>query len=287
MTRPRLLTALIVLAIANATIGEAVRAVAGQGWFDAAIDGFGCSWAFWLAAGLAIRLALRAAPTPATGGDLAVGAVSLGAIALPADHIASCLAATLAGAWFAWRAGPDAPRLRAAALLLAALAADLLWVNAAMVLAGAPLEALDAHVSTWLSGAVAHGNTIGFLYGGGGFYVARGCTSVNNIALALLLWFAVARSARPRMRPGDLAVAAGLAVSVAGLNTARLAPMSVSAQTFHLAHGATGSPIFDAAVTTVSLAWALWDVRKELFGPVLDADAGPAGPDRGLESAAG
>ncbi|HEX3918814.1 MAG TPA: hypothetical protein VHW60_15865 [Caulobacteraceae bacterium] len=275
------------LAIANATIGEAVQEAAADGWLNAAIDGFGCSWAFWLATGLAVRLALRAAPAPASGWDLAVGAASLAVVALPADHIASCIAAPLAGAWFAWRAGPDDPRLRAGALLLAALAADLVWVNAAMVVAGAPIEALDARASAWFTGAVVHGNAIAFLHGGGGFYVARGCTSINNIALALLLWFAVTRSARPRMRRGDLAVAAALALSVAALNTGRLALMSLNAQTFHLAHGATGSPIFDAAVTTVSLAWALWDVRKELFDPVLDADAGPAGHDRGLESAAG
>jgi hypothetical protein len=285
VARSQLLGAMALLGIANATVGGIASAVAAEGWLGAAADGFGYSWALWAAAILTTGLALSSRPAPVTAGDMIVAAIGLAAISLPASHGVSAVACTLVGAWFLLRPSDD-PRLKAAALLLVLMAIDVFWLGAAMLVLGGHVEALDAHVAAALTGAAVQGNAVRFVHGGAGFYVAMGCTWVPNVAMALLLWFAIARSLRPRLRAGDLGVAAGLTLSVVVLNTARLALMSQDAQNFRLAHGPVGTPLFSALVTAISLAWTVWDVRKELLGPGLGGDADAAGAHRRIEGAA-
>jgi len=279
----QVLAALTVLAVGNAVAGRAWETIMAAGWPKALGDGLGQSWAFWLAVILAVRLAIRGGERAASLMDLAVAGVCLVTVALPFTHYLSGLALTLVGAWFAWRAA--SPGIRGAAFIVLALAVNLLWIAAAMLAFGAYAERLDARIVGLLTGALVEGNTIHQPHGVARVMVASGCTAVTNACMALLMWFAIARTARPGLRPTDLLVAAGVAVSVFVLNTARLAIVAQSPAGYHLAHGPAGTPFYNALVTVTGLAWALWDVRKELFDPDLGGDAGAAGPHRGRQAA--
>jgi hypothetical protein len=278
------LASLTVLAVGNAVAGRAWETIVANGWLSALGDGLGQSWAFWLAVILAVVMAARGGGRAASRTDLALAGLCLVAVALPLTHYVSGLALTLVGAWFAWRAA--SPRIRGAAFIVLAAAANLVWIGAAMLAFGAYAERLDARIVGLLTGAVVEGNIIHLLHGGSRVVVNGGCTAVANASLALLMWFAIARSARPQLRPTDLLVATGVALSVFVLNTARLVIVAQSPAGYHLAHGPVGSPFYNALVTVTGLAWALWDVRKELFDPDLGGDAGAAGAERGRQTAA-
>jgi hypothetical protein len=278
------LAAITVLALGNAMAGRAWETIVAEGWLNALGDGLGQSWAFWLAAILAVRLAAHGAVRAASRTDLTLAGLCLVAVALPATHYVSGVALTLVGAWFAWRAA--SPRIRGAAFIVLALAVNLLWIGAAMLAFGAYAERLDARIVGLLTGAVVQGNIIHSLHGGSRVIVYSGCTAVTNASMALLMWFAIARSARPALRPTDLLVAAGVALSVFVLNTARLVVVAQSPAGYHLAHGPVGSPLYNALVTVTGLAWALWDVRKELFDADLGGDAGVAVAERRRQAAA-
>jgi hypothetical protein len=280
ISRGRLLAALTLVAIANTGAATSAHIIAVKGWAAAALEGLGFSWSVWLATILALRLAMKARPRAADAADLAVAGIVVAAVAAPGSRDLPALAATLAGGWFALRPGAGVG-LRAAGLIVVAIAAQMFWVGAGMLVFGRQLEAGDARVAAWLAGTAAEGNAVRFLHGAGGYYVAQGCSAALNVATALLLWLAIARSARPALRWSDLAIVLGLTFTVTAFNSVRLAVMAQDVQTMHAWHGSSGAAAYNALVTVTSLAWTLFDVRKELFGRVLGRDGRVADADLG------
>ena len=150
-----------------------------------------------------VGLALRAEPTKATPMDMIIGVACLLVIALPASKFLSSGAATVIGFWFLFRpASPE--RLRAASLILIAITINLVWAHALLLVIDKPMEFVDAHLTALLAGTSVHENIVQFVHGDAGLVIFSGCTSVENASMALLLWIAIARCARPLPRPRDL-----------------------------------------------------------------------------------
>lgn len=283
VTQAQIFSALSVLAIANATVNRAKDTIASSGWGTAILDGLGHSWAMWIASALGIALSLRAEPTRATRSDLAVGAGCLLLIALPVKELGA-VAATAIAIWFLIRPGVPV-RMAGASVIMIAVAVNLLWTPAAMLVLARPLAFVDAHLVGLMAATPAHGNMVGFVHGDGGMVIVAGCTSVANASLALLMWIAIARSVRPQSRPGDILIGAAIFLTVVAINVGRLALMAQDKQTFELVHGPVGAAICNLLITAAGLAWTAFDVRHELFGSVLGVDAGAGDIDRRREAA--
>jgi hypothetical protein len=262
-SRAMLLFGLTLLSVANAIFDFVYNALHNQDLAAAVINGLGVSWAFWVAWGLALALALRAEPDPADHRDLLVAAVCVGAILVPNHHM-STLAATLAAGWFALR--PEAGvKLRAAALILLALTVNLLWARAASMVVARPVEFADAHMVALLTHASVHANVVPFVNGPGSYLLLSGCTSIGNASMALLLWIAIARSLRPQPRRSDWLIAAGIMVTVVAINLVRLSLMAQSLAAFEYWHGGFGAVMVNLAITTAGLSWAVLDTRHEIL----------------------
>jgi hypothetical protein len=262
-SRAQLLFGLTLLSVANAIFDFVYNAAHNQDLGAAAINGFGVSWAFWVAWGLALARALRAEPDLADRSDLLVAAVCVGAIMVPNHHV-STLAATAAGGWFALRPGAGV-KLRAAALILLALTVNLLWARVALMVAARPIEFADAHMVALLTHASVHANVVPFVRGPGSYLLLSGCTSIGNASMALLLWIAIARNLRPEPRRSDWLIAAGIMITVVAINLVRLSLMAQSLAAFEYWHSGPGAVTVNLAITIAGLAWAVLDTRHELL----------------------
>lgn len=262
-TQAQLAAGLLLLAIANLAASHVRGALATQSLGDALMNGLGASWAFWVALALAVRLALTAPSRPASRLELVLAGVALVMIASPVRQL-SALVATGMALWLIFRPGFD-PKLRAAGIVLLALTVHLVWTTLLMLMFARPIEAIDAQLVGWVTGVPVRHNMVGFTDGQQGFLVMGGCTSVQNASMALLLWIALARSARPEPRPRDLLIGLGLFVTVAAINIGRLSLIAQSRDMLNLVHGATGSSLTIGLITAAALAWTVFDVRRELF----------------------
>jgi hypothetical protein len=263
LTQSNIFSAAMLVCVTNALVAPVRQTIVESGLLAGLGQGFGVSWGLWLSFALAVRLGFRAYETQASAADLAFAGVSVAIAALPVTGLAS-VAATLLGLWaaFSRRSGPE---LRASALILLAISVNLLWAKVMMLVLAGPIEALDAYAVSVIRQLPAHGNIVALASGQGRMVIMAGCTSVANASLALLLWLAVTRSARPVPKPGEWRLAAAVFLTVVAINTTRLCLMASSSEQIVFWHETTGEAIATILVTASALAWALWGVRREIF----------------------
>jgi hypothetical protein len=175
----------------------------------------------------------------------------------------STLAATALGLFTLWR-GDE--RLRAAGMVLLAIAVQLLWSRLIMLVFLAPIASLDAHMVGLITGIPVHGNVVPFANGVRAMAIEEGCTSVQNASIALVLFVGIVRTFRPKPIASETLYFAGAFLSVIAINIARLSLMSQSLAAFYALHGATGFAVINLIITVNGLIWATLSVRREIFG---------------------
>jgi hypothetical protein len=263
LTRPRLFACVIVLLLANAAAAQAVHAAATVGPTAALVGGLGHSWAFWVACACTVRLALSAAPAPATPRDRWLAAGSAAAALVPLSPVAAVAGSVLALALLTDRT--VAPQLKAAGWVLAAVSVQLFWSRLAMMFFVRPIATADAHLVSLVINRPVVGYSVEFAHGGHMLSILGPCTSVQNASIALMLYVAVVRSFRPIPRRSELLALAGVFLTVVGINIGRLALMAQSMEMYHLVHGANGAAVVNGVITTAGLGWAAASVRHEIF----------------------
>ena len=261
--RGQLYAAVFALLIVNAIAAKVGLAVNGLGLGDALVYGLGLSWAFWLSFALCIRLALTGEDAAARSIDLWAAGACVAAALVPLSP-ASSLAATALGLFLALDRRQD-PRLRAAAMILVAVAVQLLWSRLVMLVFITPIASLDAHLVSLIVGSPVHGNVVAFVHGPGTMSILGACTSVQNASVALMLFVAIVRTFRPLPVASEAGYFVAAFLSVVLINVARLALMAQNLEMFHLVHGDTGESVVNMVITLNGLVWAAMSVRREIF----------------------
>ncbi|MFL5295927.1 MAG: hypothetical protein ACJ798_06045 [Phenylobacterium sp.] len=261
--RPQLYAAAILLLLLNAAAAKAIQAIAEHGPLAALADGLGHSWAFWVAAFAAVRLALLEPAARVRPRDLWIcGAGALAALA-PVSQLAGLACSALAAAILFDRS--QGPRMRAAAWVLAAISVQLVWSRLVMLFFVQPIAAADAHMLSWIIQRPVTGNLVAFAQDHHRLSIWAGCTSVQNASTALMLYVAVVRSFRPQPRRSELYALAGVFISVVAINLVRLSLMAQTIEMYHLVHGDLGQGVVNAVITLTGLAWAAASVRHEIL----------------------
>jgi len=261
--RRQIYAAVFALLIANSIVAKVGLALAQLGAVNALAYGLGLSWAFWLSFGLCIRLALAGEDDAARPTDLLAAGAGVVAALVPLSP-ASSLVATALGLFIALDRGQDV-RLRAAAMILIAIAVQLLWSRLVMLVFISPIASLDAHLVSLIVGSPVHGNVVGFVHGAGTMSILGACTSVQNASVALMLFVAIVRTFRPLPVASEAGYFLGAFLSVVVINVARLALMAQNLEMFHLVHGDVGESVVNMVITLNGLAWAAMSVRREIF----------------------
>jgi exosortase/archaeosortase family protein len=157
--------------------------------------------------------------------------------------------------------GSDA-KLRAAAIVLAALSVQELWGHVFFNLVALPLLRVETSaVGTILeavrSGTVWQDNIItepsGF-----GIVVYTGCSSFHNLSLAMLCWVTISRLRHQNWRRRDLVTGSLVAAAMILLNLARLCLMAWNIDLYHYWHDGLGADIFAIGASLAVLLISLY-----------------------------
>jgi exosortase/archaeosortase family protein len=264
ITRAQLFYGLFLIATLNGFVGMAVRAIEGYGWAAAAFDLFGISAILWvaLAAGLNI-LGEDDGSTPLRRGDVAVAILLLLAALLPTAP-ASSVALTGAALWAALTAAPRTP-LRRAAIVFLAMTGAILWGRLLLAGFSRPLLDIDAVFVAGTLGVEHQGNMLWSADGATRLIVAPGCSSMQGISLAILLWATMNQFFRVRFSWGSVGYCLAAVAATIAVNVLRIGAMLHWPAHFEAIHHGWGMQI--AMWTTLALVAGicLFGARREIF----------------------
>lgn len=262
-SRPQVFAATMAVLLANAVAAKVLQAFAehGAGW--ALANALGVNWAFWLACAACVRLALTEPAAPLRPRDAWTCAACLAVALFPVSQLSAAACTGLAIAILADRT--QGVRLKAAAMVLAAISVQVLWSRVLMALFLEPIASFDAHAVGLIIQRPAHGNQVQFVDGSHRMSILGACTSVQNAAVALMLYVALVRSVRPAPKAAELHALAGLFLTVVAINLVRLSLMAQNIRMLEFLHGDVGWPLIEAIITLAALAWAVFSVRREIL----------------------
>jgi exosortase/archaeosortase family protein len=174
-------------------------------------------------------------------------------------------------ALYLWSVSAGDPKLRAAAIVLAALAVQEFWGHILFDLIAFPLlRAEAAVVGTLLEivrpGTVWHDNTV-MAPSGFGIVIATTCSSFHNLSLAMLCWLTVSRLQHQDWRARDFAIGGAIGVTMILFNIARLCLMGWDIELYHYWHDGIGAEIFAVGASLTILAMSLFGARPRAGHP--------------------
>lgn len=252
--RPRWFAVAFAVLALNGGATLAATAIRGEGLAAAAFDLFGISAILWVAGAAGLAILRDAPPAPLHRLDPAILVPAALAALVPVPAAAALALTGLAG-WAIATSAPAAP-LRRAAIIFLAITSSLLWGRLLLALFSGPLLSAEG----WLAGSVAGtggtGNVVEF--GGGGFYsVAPGCSSLQGVSLAAVLWVAIVQFYRMPLRAGAWLTLAAAVTATIALNVVRLAAIATWPAHFHSLHVGLGATAFGWAglVAIVAICW--------------------------------
>jgi len=91
----------------------------------------------------------------------------------------------------------------------------------------------------------------------------RGCSSLSNLSLALLVWFSVARFRLLPLSMHDIRMAALITLAIVGINIVRLMWMAADVNMHSWWHSNEGEQIYQLVYAFILLFMVQWGVRRE------------------------
>lgn len=210
------------------------------------------------------RLLASSDPRPvATTRDLLIAVALCLPLFVPTTRTIKVVA--LGAAVFFWARGRNAPRLRSAGIVLAALAIQQYWGHIVFDLFALPLLRAETAVVGTLVEALRGGTSwqANVITAPSGFsiIVYSGCSSFHNLSLAMLCWVTVSRLRNPTGRRGDVLVACVIGAAMIACNVARLCLMSWGPDLYEYWHNGAGAQIFAAGASAMVLGLSLYGSR--------------------------
>jgi exosortase/archaeosortase family protein len=166
---------------------------------------------------------------------------------------------------YLWLSSAGDPKLRAAGIVLAALAVQELWGHIFFNLATFPLlRAETAVVGTLLEavrpGTVWHDNAITGP-DGYGIVIINSCSSFHNLSLAMLCWLTVSRLRRQDWRVRDFVIGGAIGATMVLFNVARICLMGWDINLYHYWHDGIGAEMYAVAASLTILLMSLYGSR--------------------------
>ncbi|MBM0204173.1 hypothetical protein JNW90_14445 [Micromonospora sp. STR1s_5] len=251
------------LACANGFSGRVIHAVRFSGWTDAILTTFGVSAIAWLTCIAGLRLiSLHTAEGAPTRRDKTVLIFCLLLIGLPVPAF-SWVCLTLLASYVIATSQRGCDSVRGGSILLA-LTIPMLWSRVAFTLLAKPILAADATLVAALLGTERLGNTVRFVDGSGYLEIFAGCSSLANVSLAVLGWYAACQLFHVQVTVRNFRwclLASGCLVVVNGV---RIAAIGAYPQHYALLHGGAGAEIAAWASLVLIVAISAVGVRHEL-----------------------
>jgi exosortase/archaeosortase family protein len=262
-TRSRLFFWLFLLATANALVGFGLQFFHEHDLASSLGNLFGISAVVWVAAAAGLTLlAEPAAPAPVERLDWVVAAMTAVAALIPLGP-ASSVALTLLSI-YAIVTSARGSTLRRAAIIFLAITGMLIWGRMALALFSGPLLDADSFLVATLFGMDRVSNFISFADGSGQFAVAPGCSSLQGMSIAIVMWALVNQWFEVQFgRSALIALLAALAATIA-INVLRIGAIGLFPAHFDEIHTGIGWHVF-SWLTLISVAGiCLYGARREI-----------------------
>lgn len=248
LARGQFFAGLVVIGFANGSSEIVAQRASTNGWAPALLDAFGISVIVWGALLSVLVLLLRAPAEPVRRADIPVAILAASAFLIPIPAL-SWLA--LAGmALYLLRPG-ERTMARAGAILLA-LTIPMFWARLLMAAMGNFILELDAALVGWLVGTERSGNLVPFADGSGALWIAPGCSSFDNVSLAVLCCATLVQVMQRRWTVPVVLWGLAACLAVIAVNTVRIGLIGLYPQSFELLHGAVGAGVA-AWLTTIAI----------------------------------
>jgi exosortase/archaeosortase family protein len=179
---------------------------------------------------------------------------------LPTDRMIWVAAAGVST--YLWIFNRNDAQLRAAAAVLAALSVQEFWGHVFFNLVALPLlraetAAVGLILEAFRPGTVWQDNLITGP-SGYGIVVYTGCSSFQNLSVAMLCWVTVSRLRHQSWRSRDLVTGGAVAATMILLNLTRLCLMAWNIDLFRYWHDGTGAEIFAIGASLTILLISLY-----------------------------
>ena len=210
------------------------------------------------------RLLLSSDPAPAARlRDFLVTAALCLLVFLPSSRMIWVAATGIA--IYLWLSDTGDRKVRAAAMVLAALSVQELWGRVFFnLLASYLLRAEAAVVGTMLeavrSGTVWQDTAI-MGPDGHGVVIIGGCSSFHNLSLALLCWVTLSKLRRPSWQVRDFVIGGVIAATMILFNMARICLMAWNVELYQYWHNGIGTEIFGIGASLTILLMSLYGSR--------------------------
>jgi exosortase/archaeosortase family protein len=262
--RERLFAGLFFLATLNAVAGLAIKSVETQGWAGALTDLFGVSAVVWAALWAGIHI-LRGDPrhTELRTADPWMAAFAVLITILPFAS-ASMVALSILATYGILTAGSSAA-IRRSSIIFLAMSGALIWGRLVLAVFSRPLLDLDAIFVSTLLGSEHQGNMLWYQGQSTRLVVAPGCSSMQGMSLALLLWATINQLFEVRLDwKSSLWCLAALAVTIL-INVLRIGAMLIFPQHLEEIHTGWGFHLSMWATLIVVGLICLFGARREIF----------------------
>ncbi|MDB5698184.1 MAG: hypothetical protein JWN69_988 [Alphaproteobacteria bacterium] len=264
LARPKLFLWLFLLAISNALLGFALQFYYAHDLASSLGNLFGISAIVWVAAAAGIALLVQPAlQEPVRRLDLWMAGLIAAAVLVPIGP-ASSGALTLLSL-YAIATSARGSNLRRAAIIFLAITGMLIWGRLVLALFSGPLLDADSFLVASLFGIGRVSNFISFADGSGQFAVAPGCSSLQGMSVAIVMWALVNQCFEvPFRRAALMALLAAFMVTIA-INVLRIGAIGLFPAHFDQIHTGVGWHVF-SWLTLISVAGiCLYGARREIF----------------------
>ncbi len=168
-------------------------------------------------------------------------------------------------ALYVWFFSPGDRKLRAAGVVLAALAVQELWGHHFFDLIAVHLLRAEAAVvgtlleiarpgTAWQDNMITEPN-------GYGIVILGECSSFHNLSLAMLCWVTVSRWQHQDWRARDFVIGAVVGVTMIPFNVARICLMAWNVDLYHYWHDGTGATVYAIGASLTVLLMSLYGAK--------------------------
>jgi exosortase/archaeosortase family protein len=266
VNRKELFAALFVVGCINGFFSRVITAVDQTGLWKAVGQTFGISVIVWAACLAGVSLILRHKSDAINSADLLVCLVVLCLFAIPFSPLSWVAVAGLAV--YSIRFSEPVSPLRRGSLILLAVTVPMLWTRVLFALFSEPLLKIDAFFVSSILGTERIGNVVAFADGSGYLQIFQGCSSFDNLSLALLAWVTLSQCAGHRWRHQDLIWYFLSCLSIIVVNVSRISLIGLYPEHIGIIHGPIGSAVASWLTLSVIVLISLFGVRRDLFARV-------------------
>lgn len=240
ISRPYFFAALVAIGFLNGLSEKLYRSVIDYGFFGALSATFDVSIIIWGALLAALVMLHRAPADPIRRGDIAVGFLAGLAYLAPVPAL-SWLGLCLIAVYL--RATASETTLRRAAAIVLGLTLPLFWSRVLFAAFSETILHIDAQMVGWLTGMSTTGNVVSFADGSGSMFIAPGCSSLANVALACLSAVTFVNLRSGRWSKATLLWTLASVALVVAINLIRIGLIGIYPEQFDLIHGPLGATV--------------------------------------------